>query len=242
MTKTIYDQFELVAATKDQWRSFSDFHYRPGKLYFTDRLFALRHISSGQLAAIVVYCFANANNQTRNKVLAQLQPHTIENDMRLQLANYDIRTISRLVVWPSFRGIGLGSELLRRSMPLLDVRFVEAIAVMAKFSPVFVRAGLKQYEVKPNRHIKTAHRFMLRYNLKPELSTDQMAQTILELSSATQALALVTLYNFACHYSRALRSHTPGSACIKEYLNIMKLQLNLSPAYFLGLNHAYSKI
>ncbi len=61
---------------------------------------------------------------------------------RRSWVNANLRTISRVIVHPQFRGIGLASTLVRRCLAESPTRYVEAVAVMARGHPFFVSAGM----------------------------------------------------------------------------------------------------
>ncbi len=58
--------------------------------------------------------------------------------------NVTLSTISRVVVHPKYRSIGLGAKLIRESMPLVGTLCVEMIAVMAKYNPFAEKAGMRK--------------------------------------------------------------------------------------------------
>ena len=60
----------------------------------------------------------------------------------LVFANANLRTISRVVVHPQFRSLGLSTLLVRCLCEHCDTRFVEAIAMMGRAHPLFDRAGM----------------------------------------------------------------------------------------------------
>jgi hypothetical protein len=64
--------------------------------------------------------------------------------------NQELSTISRVVVQPKYRSIGLGAKLIRESMPQAGTPCVEKIAVMVKYNPFAEKAGMKKIlEQKP---------------------------------------------------------------------------------------------
>jgi hypothetical protein len=65
---------------------------------------------------------------------------------RLRFANAEVRTISRVIVHPSFRAIGLSTLLIRRLIGLCPTRYVEALARMGRAHPLFDRAGMTRVE------------------------------------------------------------------------------------------------
>jgi GNAT superfamily N-acetyltransferase len=63
---------------------------------------------------------------------------------KLTIVNRDVRTISRVIVHPQFRGIGLAVELVRRLIAQCPTRYVEALARMGRAHPLFERAGMER--------------------------------------------------------------------------------------------------
>ena len=76
---------------------------------------------------------------------------------RLRELNRWLYTASRVVVHPSYRGIGLGARLLREALLASDRPYVELVAVMARYNPFAERAGmLKVGEKEPDRAVEAA--------------------------------------------------------------------------------------
>jgi GNAT superfamily N-acetyltransferase len=59
----------------------------------------------------------------------------------LRFANANLRTVSRVIVHPQFRSIGLACALTRQLVERCPTRYVEASARMARFIAFFERAG-----------------------------------------------------------------------------------------------------
>jgi GNAT superfamily N-acetyltransferase len=60
----------------------------------------------------------------------------------LDFANAHIRTVSRVVVHPQFRSLGLAGELVRQLIDLAPTRYVESSARMARFTRFLESAGM----------------------------------------------------------------------------------------------------
>ncbi len=69
--------------------------------------------------------------------------------LRLERLNRYVRRISRLIIDPRFRGLGLAAHLVRQTMPLLNVPMVEAISVLGAMGRFFERAQMRRFEVPP---------------------------------------------------------------------------------------------
>lgn len=61
---------------------------------------------------------------------------------RLRWINRHLRTISRIIIHPQFRGIGLAVDLVRHLLSTNPTRFIEATAKMAAIHPFFQHAGM----------------------------------------------------------------------------------------------------
>ena len=56
------------------------------------------------------------------------------------------------MIHPDIRGCGLGHYLVRKTLPLVGTEYVECLAAMGQFNPVFEKAGMKrvgQYGISP---------------------------------------------------------------------------------------------
>jgi GNAT superfamily N-acetyltransferase len=73
----------------------------------------------------------------------------------LRFANRHIRTISRVIVHPQFRSLGLSTLLVRTMCQKATTRYVEAFAHMGRAHPLFVRAGMTRIEFanEPDRPV-----------------------------------------------------------------------------------------
>jgi ABC-type ATPase with predicted acetyltransferase domain len=66
---------------------------------------------------------------------------------KILFANANVRTLSRVIVHPQFRSIGLASLLVREVCRGAETRYVEALAVMGRVHPFFERGGMRRVAV-----------------------------------------------------------------------------------------------
>jgi ABC-type ATPase with predicted acetyltransferase domain len=64
--------------------------------------------------------------------------------MSIQEINKQLSIIYRIVIHPKYRTIGLGARLIRETLPLVGTKYIEMIAVMAKYSPFAEKAGMQK--------------------------------------------------------------------------------------------------
>jgi len=106
----------------------------------------------------------------------------------LKELNKDLVWISRVVLHPKYRSIGLGALLVKQTLQLVDRRYVETIAVMAKYNPFFEKAGMtKIAERTSHKSITKAVEQLQTLGFNTVfLASKQMNQQILERMTAKQ--------------------------------------------------------
>ncbi len=142
-------RLRIEPGSKRHYDAFAAMHYRAtDELGFVDKVFVLRDGADGDLLGIVVYSHGPLELALRNQATDGLFSR---NAARV---NRSLRIVRRLVIHPEVRGCGLGHHLLRRTLPLVGTEYVECLAGMGEFNPVFEKAGMRrigQYGVSPRR-------------------------------------------------------------------------------------------
>lgn len=134
---TIRRHLTIEPGTKRDYEEFASMHYRGSEeLGFVDRVFVLRDGQAGDTVGIVVYAHAALELSLRNKATKGWFTRSPSR------VNRHLRVLRRLVIHPDVRGCGLGRYLVRKTLPLVGTRFVECLAAMGEFNPVFERAGM----------------------------------------------------------------------------------------------------
>jgi GNAT superfamily N-acetyltransferase len=96
---------------------------------------------AARLAAVGVLSFPSFRSLPRERTL---NLRYLSHRQRLAFTNAHVRTISRVIVHPQFRALGLASELVRQLIKSCPTRYVEASAVMARVHPFFETAGMRR--------------------------------------------------------------------------------------------------
>jgi ABC-type ATPase with predicted acetyltransferase domain len=126
-------EMRVEEGSRDDWYKLSGFHYRGHNLSISRKIFRLTR--GDELCGVIVYCYPPPRCYGRRLVLPQ---------MTIQELNKELSIINRVVIHPKYRSIGLGAKLIRETLPLAGTRYVEMIAVMAKYSPFAEKAGMKK--------------------------------------------------------------------------------------------------
>src|SRR5205814_5557710 len=90
--------------------------------------------------AVLSYPCLNCSARDRALHLTHLSPKN-----RQRFINQNIRTISRLIVHPAYRGLGLASILIHCILHNCPTRYTEALATMAKAHPLFKKSGMTEF-------------------------------------------------------------------------------------------------
>jgi hypothetical protein len=148
-TCTVTENLRIVKGDKSDYESLSHYHYREPNLRPYAAIFAMkggfRTAERIETVGVIVYSMPTVGAQMRNAATGGLFVG-LDKSTRLKLINKNIRTISRVIIEPRFRSLGLAVRLVKETMPLMNVPFIEALAVMGGINPFFEKAGMTKYE------------------------------------------------------------------------------------------------
>jgi GNAT superfamily N-acetyltransferase len=145
LPRFIPGRLEARVSLPQDYRALSRFHYRAGPPATWARVLRIDHAPANAAQgvsrpiAIAVLSWPTAVSRPRRERFG-LSP--LDFGGQLRFANRQLRTISRVIVHPQFRGLGLASLLVRGMIDLCPTRYVEATAAMGVVHPLFERAGM----------------------------------------------------------------------------------------------------
>jgi len=175
---SLIKEMRIVEGTRQDYEKLACFHYRSSQLPPPHKIFALKH--RNQRVGVVVYSYPPATCFGRRQAFGRVAS--------LTELNKDFVWISRVVLHPKYRTIGLGTLLVKKTLTLVDRRYVETIAVMAKYNPFFEKAGMtKIAERKPHTSILKAVEKLHKLGFNPVfLASKQMNLQMLEAMNQKQ--------------------------------------------------------
>lgn len=143
---SILSQAELVPAGIEAYRALERFHYRDGAPGPWCAIYAMVVPCQKRdaIAGVIVYGPAAMNNAARDAATSGYFAGHSKVD-KLALLNAHVRRISRVIVEPRWRGLGLGVRLVRETLALVGAAMVETTAAMGHVHPLFERAGMRPY-------------------------------------------------------------------------------------------------
>jgi ABC-type transport system involved in cytochrome c biogenesis ATPase subunit len=135
-------QMTIGQGTKNDYKALSQFHYRTSRLPAPRKIFILKR--KDELCGVIVYSYPSPMTFGRSKVWKG----------NFQQLQNEISIVSRVVIHPKYRSIGLGAKLISETLNQTETQQVEAVAVMAKYNPFFEKAGMQKIaESKPSVHV-----------------------------------------------------------------------------------------
>jgi GNAT superfamily N-acetyltransferase len=151
----------LRAGTRADYDQLSVFHYRAGPPATFARVMAMHDPVEGSLAAVLVVSYPTLRGPWRAIAWpGRYDPHAIRRASpamtRVQACrealtrlNREVRCLSRVVVEPRWRGLGVAHRLVSAYLATPMTPRTEAIAAMAAASPFFQRAGMTPLPIAP---------------------------------------------------------------------------------------------
>jgi GNAT superfamily N-acetyltransferase len=131
-------EMRIVEGTTEDWRKLAGFHYRSHKIAGPRKIFCLKR--GDELCGVIVYCYPPPTCFGRRLVMPK---------MTMKELNEKLSIISRVVVHPKYRTIGLGVKLIRETLAKAGTPYVEMPAVMAKYNPFGEKAGMRKIAEQP---------------------------------------------------------------------------------------------
>ena len=164
---SLMKEIRVEEGSRRDWLELSPLHYRGSKNIPTLKVF--RAVRGNRTVGVIVYSPPPTIAFGRVKFLKSLgvKAGRLSKGYLRWLSKNVIR-ISRVVVHPKYRGIGLGVRLIKETMPLTGYPIVEMIAVMARYNPFAEKAGMvKVAERKPARKVMKVVEELRRYGFNP---------------------------------------------------------------------------
>jgi GNAT superfamily N-acetyltransferase len=170
---TLVAGVRVEAGALEDWYALAGFHYRSHLIGGVAKIFVLRYYedhasasrsmapgdnsraetssaptnnsSNRELIGVIAYSYPAVALAARNRALAPLVARLPARG-RARFWNAHLRTISRVVLDPNWRGLGLAARLVRETLPQAGTPYVEALAAMARVHPFFAQAGMTEYD------------------------------------------------------------------------------------------------
>ena len=135
---TVARDVTVQESSRDEYARLAYLHYRDHRVVAPIKFYSMR--LGEDLVGVIAYTYPAPAAAGRMKAVGY-RP-------RLKEINTDWALISRVIVHPKYRTIGLGARLVRETLRLTGRRHVELTAVMAQYNPFAEKAGMRKVLIK----------------------------------------------------------------------------------------------
>ncbi len=249
----LVDGLELAEGTSADYTSLGEHHYRARRPATATRVLVLKRNSESavgrflskrsktQVVAVLVESLPSLSCRMRNWALNDRYGSWLCPAQRGKLLNREVRVISRVVVHPQWRGLGLAVQLVRAALAKPTTVYTEALAAMGRVNPFFERAGMTAYSRPPHAYDQRLVDAMRSVGFTPcDLAAlDALWARIEALDGLQRRWLLKELYRW---YRQNGGRSTIHSTDPLTHLRIARERLMLEPVYYLHDNLAAGTI
>jgi len=236
---SVTKNLKIVKAGPKEYHELSVFHYREPSLSPHNAIYAIKDMHPGRRrlgsdVGVIVYTMPIANLELRNIATCGMFEGFGQRRLQLQMVNSHIRSISRVIIDPRYRGLGLAARLVRETMPKLNTPIIESLAVMGQINPFFEKAGMKPYFGKtPPRNVKLTEAFgMIGIEDNDFVDAKAVQQKLEKLNAAEAKFIDRQIKIFLQAYGK--RRNMPGGI---DRIRYVLSKLTARPVYYIWFNH-----
>ncbi|MCP4609436.1 MAG: hypothetical protein GY845_12050 [Planctomycetes bacterium] len=230
----------IVPGNFDDYRQLAHYHYcesRPGPF---KKIFVLRNESVGparnKTIGVIVYSMPSPRLELRGTATDNFFSG-FDRNTQLELINKNIRCISRLIIEPRFRGLGLAKRLVQQTMPKMNVPIIEAVAVMGRINPFLEKAGMRPFTSKPSQRFAQFIEALSIIGIegKDLIDPQKVQRRLSRLNDERNEFIEREIKRFLKGYGRR-RNMSPGL----ERTRFILSRLNAKPVYYVWFNESIS--
>ena len=169
-----YPDLRIERGTLTDYRRLAEHHYRPGEPAAIDAVYVVRRpgptigtrvrrlrrgagragrtsaAGPGEPVAVAVLSLPQLACRLRDYATRGRFGSALPPAARAARVNREVRCISRVIVEPRYRGLGLAVRLVRHAIAANPAPYTEALAAMGRIHPFFERAGMTPHERPPH--------------------------------------------------------------------------------------------
>jgi len=165
---SVTKELEYRRGSAKDWRALKQWHYAAGDPATVHSYHAMDHPELDSPAAVALLSYPDLNSAARN--LATSDEYKIGgNRQAAQRLNREVLRMSRIVVAPEMRGIGVASRLIEAMLATLNVRFVECQTAMGRYSGFLSATGWREVPQSPSKQEGAWTSFAIQKQIPPTI-------------------------------------------------------------------------
>ena len=133
--------FRLLRGDFQDYLALERFHYRAARPRTWDQIWIVRYQQRIVGVGVLSWPMPTVRGRVRHFGLRGCSYRLL-----CRLANRHFRTISRIIVHPQFRSLGIGAALVRTLCTHGSTRYIDSAAMMGRAHPLFERGGMQRIE------------------------------------------------------------------------------------------------
>jgi len=231
----------IERGTRADWRALAPLHYRSHQAGAVTDVFRMVYRDGSlapareTLAGVIVYSRSPLSLAARNRATGGR--YRIGGSQGLsagRLINRELRIISRVVIVPNWRGLGLASRLVAETMPQVGTPYVEALAAMGSVHPFFERAGMTTYRQLPSRDGERLRAAFEAVGIDrcARRSAEALDAALAALKPGDRCVAEREIERWARSYLAA-KNHRTNRPDRRRVLELVARHLDATPVYYL---------
>jgi len=139
----LIDQVTIGRGTTADWLQLKPLHYAAGNPATVHSVWSAFHPEIKGPAGVIVCSYPDLHSAARN--LATDSKYQNVKDRRVAtVLNREVVKVSRIVICPQLRGIGLAGEMLELVVSQVGARYVECVTSMSRWSRFLERVGFRE--------------------------------------------------------------------------------------------------
>lgn len=150
---------------KMDWDMLSKWHYKSHKTGARTHIFRMVNKKTQELVGTIVYGMPPLALAGRNAYTPIYGGKSSRE--KCQKLNREVRIISRVVVTPKYRSLGLSAKLIKDSLPQTDMRFCELLSVMGNYNKFCEKAGMTKVQYNQKDIFKKLKEFIIEAGYEP---------------------------------------------------------------------------
>ncbi len=259
------DRIGIEDGSIEDYDRLARFHYRAGRPATVDRVFRAVHRAptivgryiqrreETQVIAILVRSYPILSCAPRDEATAGRYRGLSQRD-RAHVLNDELRTISRVVIDPRFRGAGLASDLVRHALDRPATPFTDALAAMGRIHPFFERAGMQRFDPIPQPDDLRLLDALAHANVGTGREIDlilpaRLARAIVHLPAAQRAWISAELHRWVkarcglhgAGRTRPLAAPADDLNALTEAMRAARRLIASRPIYYLALHDTFQR-
>lgn len=143
-----WDRVRVEPGTIDDYHALAHYHYRGDRPATMERILRAIDTLTGQSIGVLIVSMPRLSCRGRDLALDG-RYSDLRRAEAARFINREMRTISRVIVHPRWRGIGVAVALVREALDTASTVYTEALAVMGRANPFFEHAGMRRFDSPP---------------------------------------------------------------------------------------------